>query len=145
MILARKARDEYADDFEQLDCLELDTSDCYVQKHQAADCDINNIMKRYERDGLLTHVNQYQGQYGDFTEVLDYQSALQVVMNAEDCFMSLPAEVRKRFGNDPGEFLSFATNPENQDDMRRMGLLPQVDGVNLGDVNAAEGEAENPV
>lgn len=141
-IVARKARDEYSPKFEQLDRLVLDTSDCYVQQHQAADCDINNIMARYERDGLIPHVNQYQGQYGDFAEVYDYQTALNVVMNAEECFMSLPAQIRKRFDNDPGAFLDFVSDPLNRSEMVSMGLIPQSATDVAVDANEPKGEAE---
>lgn len=141
-VIARKARDEYSPKFCQLGKLELDTSECFVQQHQAADCDINNIMARYERDGLLPHVNQFQGQYGDFTGVVDYQSALNVVMNAEDCFLSLPAQIRKRFDNDPGSFLDFVTNPENRDEMISMGLVPKGAARAAPDANEPKGEAE---
>ena len=33
----------------------------------ADECDINNIMKRYIKDGVVNHLNTYQGNYGDFT------------------------------------------------------------------------------
>ena len=138
-IVARKARDEYADDFVQLDCLFLDTDDCFVQQHQAAECDINNIMARYERDGILPHVSQYQGQYGDFTGVVDYRTALHLVQDAEDCFMSLPAHIRKKFDNDPGQFLDFVSDSANADAMIEMGLVkphqdakPSSDGAEEG-------------
>ena len=136
-IVARKARDEYADDFVQLDCLFLDTDDCFVQQHKAAECDINNIMSRYERDGILPHVNQYQGQYGDFTGVVDYQTALHLVQDAEDCFMSLPANIRKRFDNDPGQFFDFVSKPANVDEMISLGLAKP-----RSDANEPQGEAE---
>lgn len=141
-IVARKARDEYSNKFEQLDRLVLDTSDCFVQQHQAADCDINNIMARYERDGLIPHVNQYEGQYGDFTGVVDYQSALHIVQDAEACFMSLPAQVRKKFDNDPGAFLDFVTNPDNRDEMVSMGLMPKGVVRSTPEANEPKGEAE---
>lgn len=37
-------------------------------------------------------------------------------------FMTLPASVRERFANDPGEFLKFAEDPANLDEMVDMGL-----------------------
>lgn len=142
MIYARKARDEYFSDFVQLDELELDTSDCFVQQHEAADCDINNIMARYERDGVLSHVQQYEGQYGDFTDVVSYQQALNIVMDAEECFMSLPANIRKKFDNDAGAFLDFAANPENRDELAKMGLIPPSASVSVPEANEPSGEAE---
>lgn len=90
------------------------------------ECDINTIMKRFEKTGMLEHANQYEGSYGDFTQIPeDYQSAVNLVQNAQQMFMSLPAEVRGRFENDPGEFLAFVSNRENRDEMLEMGLIPQ--------------------
>lgn len=93
--------------------------------HQAhkEECDINRIMRRYAKTGVIEHVNRYQGRYGDFTQVPeDYESALAHVQEAEDMFMSLPSSIRKRFDNSPGEFLAFASDPDNADAMRELGL-----------------------
>lgn len=86
--------------------------------------DINRIMSRYERTGMLEHVAKYEGDYGDFTDVpTSYHEAMLQVRRADEMFMSLPAKVRKRFANDPGEFLAFVENPENRDEMHELGLL----------------------
>lgn len=87
-----------------------------------AECDINNIMAKYARSGLIEHVNRYQGQYGDFTEVVDYQEALNMVSQAQSAFMSLPASIRTRFENDPGKYLAFVQDPGNSEELVRMGL-----------------------
>lgn len=144
-IVARKARDEYVSGYVS-EGLYLDTSDCHVQQHQADECDINKIMARYERDGVLEHVKQFHGEYGDFTEVQDYATSLRQVIQAEECFMSLPAEIRKKFDNDPGQFLDFVTNPANRDEMGKMGLLEAPEGVPVGtpisDAKSSKDDAE---
>lgn len=86
------------------------------------ECDINAIMAKYKKTGLVEHVNRYQGQYGDFSTVADYQEALNMVMEAQQAFMSLPAHVRTRFDNDPGQYLEFVQDPGNQEEMVKMGL-----------------------
>lgn len=93
-----------------------------VQQHFAEECDINNIMRQYEQTGLWTHVNQYQGEYGDFTDVVDYQTAYDVVLKADEMFSTLPAVVRARFENDPASFLAFVDNPANTDELVKLGL-----------------------
>ena len=97
-----------------------------VQQQFKESTDINNIMKKYEKDGVLLHVNRYQGAYGDFTVLPDFQTAMHKMMDAQDMFMTLPASIRKKFNNDPGEFVEFATDPENQDQLRELGLAPKV-------------------
>ncbi len=87
------------------------------------ECDINNVMRRFEKDGVLEHVNKFQGDYGDFAAVQDYHTSLNEVLDASEAFNSLPAKMRKKFNNDPGEFLEFVTDDRNRDEMREMGLL----------------------
>ena len=85
-------------------------------------CDIRNIIKQYDKNGLLLHVNKAKEFYGDFTEVNEYQESLNKVIEAENLFLGLPSEVRKEFDNDPGKFLEFVSNPENEEKMINMGL-----------------------
>lgn len=96
-----------------------------TQQHMAADCDINNIMSRFEKTGLLEHTNVYKGEYGDFADAVEYHEAMDMVIAAQDMFMSLPATIRARFDNDPSRFLDFVDNPQNRSEMASMGLLPQ--------------------
>lgn len=106
-------------DFTDIDGNPLPTP---TQQHAKAECDINNILKQYDRTGLITHINSAKAQYGDFTEVNEYQESLNRVMMAQEAFMELPSAIRKQFENDPGQFFEFATNPDNQDAMVEMGL-----------------------
>lgn len=89
------------------------------------DCDINFILKKYKKTGLLDHVSRFQGQYADLSEPVDYLTAMQIVINADAMFNSLPADIRKKFDNDPAVFMEFADNPDNQEEMIELGLLPK--------------------
>lgn len=95
-----------------------------TQQSFAAECDINNIMARYERTGVLEHVNTYQGNYGDFIGFPDYHQAMNAVREAETMFMTLPSSIRERFANSPEAFLQFAQDEANHDEMVRLGLIP---------------------
>jgi phage internal scaffolding protein len=86
------------------------------------ECDVNNVLKRYDSTGLITHVNTATAHYGDFTEVNEYQQSLNAVMDAQRAFSELPSEIRKEFANDPGKFFEFATDPKNSDRMVELGL-----------------------
>lgn len=83
-------------------------------------------MKNYKRNGLAAHVAKTLPQYGDFDNSLDYQSACNQLNAADAAFLSLPAKVRERMGNDPGKFLDFMANPENKEEAIRLGLLPPI-------------------
>lgn len=88
-----------------------------------AECDINTIMSKYQKTGLIDHVQRVQGSYGDFTSVQDYQLSLNQVMDAHEAFMELPAAVRRRFDNDPAHLMSFLQDPNNRDEAVRLGLV----------------------
>ena len=92
------------------------------------DCDVNLIMKRYEQTGLLNHVAKYEGHYGDFTGPTDYHTAMNMVIAAREMFETLPSGLRKQFANDAGAFLQWANDPENEAQMRELGLLPPIPG-----------------
>jgi len=86
--------------------------------------DINNIMRQHEKGLLVDHLNAHRGDYGDFIDAPDYHTALNRIHEADKAFMTIPAHIRAEFNNDPAEFLDFAQNPDNLDDMREMGLAP---------------------
>lgn len=86
------------------------------------ECDINTIMKKYEKTGLIDHNSRYRGRYEDVSGAVDLHEAMGIVQAAEEAFSSLTAKIRKRFDNEPGKFLEFAQNPENLEAMREMGL-----------------------
>lgn len=94
-----------------------------LTKQQCRDqCDIGLIIEQFDRTGLIRHVARGVAEYGDFSEVNEYQESLNRVIAAQESFQGLPAAIRKRFSNDPGEFFEFATNPANADTMRELGL-----------------------
>jgi phage internal scaffolding protein len=93
-----------------------------TQQHFKSECDINNILKRFNVTGQLP-VGSVQPTYGDFSGVTDYQSALNAVMAAQDSFLALPAKIRSRFQNDPALFVQFASDEANKDEMKALGLL----------------------
>jgi len=94
-----------------------------THQSMAAECDINTIMKKYEKTGVLEHRNRFEGAYGDFSNVPEsYHESMNAVIAAEEMFSTLPARVRRRFHNDPGAFIDFATNPDHAQDMIDLGL-----------------------
>jgi len=88
------------------------------------ECDINTIMAKYQKTGLVDHVAHHQGDYSDLTDVPTYHDAMNKIISANQSFSTLPSSIRKKFSNDPAEFLDFVSNPENVEEMQNMGLLP---------------------
>ncbi len=88
----------------------------------ADECNVNNIMKRFERTGILDHLNTHRGDYANYVGVEDYKTSLDRIHAANDAFMTIPAAVRAKFDNDAGKFVAFAENPDNLDEMVSLGL-----------------------
>lgn len=102
-----------------------------TKQAEADAADINKIMAKYQKTGILPHLNNRVPTYGDFSEVTDYQDALNTVMRAEAAFMALPSSVRAKFDNDPARFLDFTQDPANLDALREMGLAPPAPPVQV--------------
>jgi len=102
------------------------------------ECDINTIMRRFGVTGEAPQ-NVRAPVYQDFDEVFDFRSAMHVLIDAEKSFMAMPSAVRKRFGNDPQEFVEFCSDSKNLDEMKKLGLIvPEVKrAATLDDVVAA--------
>nr|DAJ46319.1 MAG TPA: Scaffold protein [Microviridae sp.] len=97
-----------------------------TKQSELADCDINNIMARYAATGVISHLAAGQPLYGDFSEVEDYQASLNKVMSAEEKFMSLPSELRKKFDFDPQKMIDFILNPDNKEECVKYGFLRDI-------------------
>lgn len=91
------------------------------QKHKE-DVQIQNIMRKARKTGVLSHVNQYKGTYGEFADAPTYHEAQNVIAEANSMFETVPSQIRKQFKNDPSEYVSFMQNPENYEAIAEMGL-----------------------
>lgn len=91
------------------------------QSHKE-ECDVNTILRKYYKTGLITHVAKYKGDYSDLPDAMDLQDAMDIQFQAEGAFSSLPSKVRSRFENEPRLFLEFALNPANKAGMEELGL-----------------------
>lgn len=87
------------------------------------ECDINNILRKYSL-GIMPE-SSGPGQYGDFSNVADYQTAVQSVMDANSAFAALPSQIRHRFEHDPTKLLAFLHDAKNRDEAIRLGLIPK--------------------
>lgn len=113
------------------------------------ECDINKIMKRFKKVMGAEYLNRFNGytggQFGDFSNVTDYRTAIEQVSQARGVFEALPAKVRARFQNDAAEFLDFCHNPANVDEMVSLGLAtkraPEKDAPSGAKANEASKEA----
>lgn len=93
-----------------------------AQQHFKDETDINNILRQFNITGQLPTA-LLSPRYGDFTGIVDYQSALNAVIAAEDGFMSLPADTRAKFGNDPEQLIQFLADEGNRAEAEKLGLV----------------------
>lgn len=94
------------------------------EKDQA---DINKLMARYEKTGVLPPMRE-GGVFGlDVSEVPDYREAVDMVRRADEFFMQYPAAVRSEFRNDPAVFLDFVMDPANAKRAEELGIFPKGD------------------
>lgn len=100
----------------------INSEESLTQQSDALDCDINLIMAKYAQTGQLPQV-QMQALYGDFSDVGDFTDAQNRIIAANEAFAGIPAHIRAKFHNNAAEFIEFAQNPENHEEMVKMGLL----------------------
>jgi len=100
-----------------------DDGEVLTRQEFADECNVNVLMRKYEQSGILP---SYGGtpEYGDFADLPDFMEAQNTIRVANEAFALLPARVRAEFENDPAQFVAFASNPDNIEDMRRLGLAP---------------------
>lgn len=99
-----------------------DPAEGMTQQSFAEECDINTIVRRFGLTGEFPSDFQMP-QSGDFTGVTDFHEAMNIVRQAQEEFMELPADVRARFANDPGRLLSFLDDESNRAEALKLGLL----------------------
>lgn len=105
----------------------IDTGeDTLVQQHMRDEVDVNTIVRRFGVTGAMPFGRE-AGVYGDFTEIQDFDGAVAKVEGARSRFMTLPAEVRERFDNDPGKMIAFAQSVSEEqfrDELGRFAAPP---------------------
>lgn len=99
------------------------------------ECDINTIVKRFGITGVPANV-ALPPALTDFQDAFDFQSSLDRLNEATRSFMSMTADTRARFLNDPHRFVAFCSERDhngqlvNRDEMVKYGLaLPKVEPV----------------
>lgn len=97
-----------------------------AQQQFKEDCDVNTIMNRFHKTGLVDHVSQYQPNYG-FASAQTYHESMNVITKAQSMFNDLPSKVRNEFSNDPQAFLEFVQDPKNYEKAKELGIALSVE------------------
>jgi phage internal scaffolding protein len=114
-----------------------------AQQNFKDESDINYIVRQFGLTGQLPG-QTISPQYGDFTGVLDYHSAVNAVLAAQDEFMDLPAQMRARFDNDPAKLIDFLGDEQNREEAIKLGLvanpISEFSETPVGEVKPAEAQ-----
>lgn len=106
----------------QVELKEDGTEDLYAFIQSFAEStDIHSILQRYQ-NGEVDVLEKVQGFYGDITEMpKTYAEALQRIADSEKVFMSLPVEIRAKFGHSFSQFLAAS---QEDDFLDLLGVKP---------------------
>lgn len=88
------------------------------------ECDVNNILRQYSPVALAQMMAERAalGRYADLPSNLDFQEAMNIVVEGKQAFESLPSQIRERFMNDPERFLAFMSDADNVEEAIKLGL-----------------------
>lgn len=92
-----------------------------TQQQFKDEVDVNNIVNKFDKTGVVTHLNNKTPRYG-FAESLDFKEAMDTVTDASESFDDLPANVREYFNNDPQAFLEGLNDPNHQQILSELGI-----------------------
>lgn len=96
-----------------------------TEQHHAKTCNINYIVGKYQKTGLVDHINKHEGSYGDVSNA-DFETAMSLVTEQTTVFNELPSSVRKHYKNDVQTYLEALGTEEGQNEHRAL-LNPVVE------------------
>ena len=112
--------------YEPCHTTKLEQGELITEQNTKDDADINLVLQRYDRDGVITHTSTRKGTYDDIPSI-DFQQAQEIIANANSMFEQFPAHVRAEFDNSPEKFLKAAEDPSKKDLFVELGLSKGLD------------------
>lgn len=92
-----------------------------TQQQFKEECDINTIVMQFGITGQLPN-NLRMPIQEEFVDTMTYHEALNKLIEADNKFMELPAEIRSQFQNDAGKFVAYVSDEANVEQCRKWGL-----------------------
>ena len=96
-----------------------------TEQHHKDAVDVNKIVSKFLKTGQITGTARVP-RFDDAPPV-DFHSAMNIVVKAEQSFGELPSELRARFQNDPGQLLDFVADGSNYAEAVELGLITDPD------------------
>lgn len=125
----------------------IDFSDTEVlteQNHKGA-VDINKIVATHGID-RIAETQQVMALSFDTDPYNNFQEMMEMVAKGREAFMSLPAETRDEFRNDPARYMDYVQNPDNRDALIERGWIEKPEEIPVAQVQMmVQGEDGNLV
>lgn len=109
--------------------------------------DINLIMNRIHRTGMVDHLAVGRPIFADVSRVENLHETMNKVKRSEEAFLHLPLHIRARFENKMINLVNFLQDPKNEKEAVELGLLKKPQGSHPREPKAPVGkakEAEKP-
>lgn len=105
----------------------------YTEQDHKDTCDINKIIRKYDKTGLITHISSMEAKFGDLTG-MEFKAMQDKVAGAKSMFEALPGKIKQRFDYMPEKLLEFMDDPKNRPEAIELGLInkdwaEEVDGI----------------
>lgn len=124
-------RKQFNDDYDSSTYDTFLDSENIVQQNAKQSCDINSILAKYMKTGVLEHVKSHAPVYADVSNI-DYRGAYDSVLRAESAFNALPSSLRKKLDNDPARFVDWMIDSSLDVELKReYGLLNPVKSTDV--------------
>lgn len=94
----------------------------YTEQAHKDEVDIHNIMRKYEKTGVIKHNAAFEGQYMDMTGALDYTDAQNLIAEGKSMFETVPSGIRQDFDNDSSKFVDFMQDENNRSQIEAYGF-----------------------
>lgn len=100
-----------------------DSGEIITSQAFAKECLISSILKKYQDLGADPMDLMPPPTYADLSAVPSYEETLQRIADFQDYFMSLKAEVRQQFDNNPAVLVDWLSDPKNYDEAVKQGFI----------------------
>ena len=116
-----KAKKQYEFETHVHPVIDIDPAEDQTQQHFERETNINSIVSRYQKTGVLPTALIREVQFGEVGP--DLVQSLNKIKAAKEQFMQLPAKIRDEFGNDPDQFMRFLADPQNFEKAKSLGIV----------------------
>ena len=101
--MTTKRKRKYAQDF---------SGGSLTDQSFAASCNVNNIVRHYEKTGIDPYSDRLQNQIFGVATSTSYEEAMRHAAEVNSAFALLPSAERAKHDNNPQQWLDHAVEPE---------------------------------